>query len=80
VLSLIARQSLVVVAGGVSAGLALAFAGTRFIASFSYGLTPTDAGTIIGATAVLLSAAAIAAYVPARRATRVDPVDALRHH
>ena len=80
VLSLIARQSLVVVAGGVAAGLALAFAGTRFIASFLYGLTPTDAGTIVGATAVLLSAAAIAAYIPARRAARVDPVDALRHH
>ena len=80
VLSLIARQSLVVVAGGVAAGLALAFAGTRFIASFLYGLTPTDAGTVVGATAVLLSAAAIAAYIPARRAARVDPVDALRHH
>jgi predicted permease len=80
VLALIARQSLVVVAGGVAAGLALAFAGTRFIASFLYGLTPTDAGTLVGATAVLLSAAAIAAYIPARRAARVDPVDALRHH
>jgi predicted permease len=80
VLSLIGRQSLVVVAGGIAAGLALAFAGTRFIASFLYGLTPTDAGTIVGATTVLLSAAAIAAYIPARRAARVDPVDALRHH
>jgi len=45
-----------------------------------YGVTPTDAGTLVGATAVLLSAAAIAAYIPARRAARVDPVDALRHH
>ena len=80
VLSLIGRQSLVVVAGGIAAGLALAFAGTRFIASFLYGLTPTDTGTVVGATALLLSAAAIAAYLPARRASRVDPVDALRHH
>jgi len=80
VLTLIVRQSLVVVAGGVAAGLALALAGTRFIATFLYGLTPTDVSTLLGATALLLGAAAIAAYVPARRATRVDPVVALRHH
>jgi ABC-type antimicrobial peptide transport system permease subunit len=80
VLSLVVRQSLVVVAGGIAVGLLLALAGARFIRTFLYGLTTTDAGTLLGATTVLLMAAAIAAYIPARRAARVDPVVALRHH
>ena len=80
VLSLVVRQSLLVVAAGVAVGFPLALAGARFIRTFLYGLTPTDAGTLLGATAVLLSAAAIAAYIPARRAAHVDPVVALRHH
>jgi predicted permease len=80
VLSLVLRQSLVIVAGGVAAGLALALASTRYIGSFLYGLTPTDTATLAGATIVLLVTASVAAYVPARRAARVDPVVALRHH
>jgi ABC-type antimicrobial peptide transport system permease subunit len=80
VLSLVVRQSLLVVAGGAAVGFLLALAGARFIRTFLYGLTPTDAGTLFGATAVLLGAAAIAAYIPARRAAHLDPVVALRHH
>jgi predicted permease len=76
--ALIVRQSLLVVAGGVIVGLTLALVGTRFITAFLYGLTPTDAGTIFAATAVLTGAAAVAAYLPARRASRVEPVVALR--
>ena len=79
VVALIVRQSLVVVGGGVLAGLVLAFSGTRFIATFLYGLTPNDGATIVASVAALLGAAAIAAYVPARRAARVDPVVSLRH-
>jgi predicted permease len=79
VVALVVRQSLVVVGGGVLAGLVLAFSSTRFIASFLYGLTPGDGATILTAIAALLGAAAIAAYVPARRAARVDPVVSLRH-
>ena len=79
VLWLILRQSVVVVAVGVFAGVALALATTRLITSFLYGLTPTDVSTIAGASAVLLCVAAIAAYLPARRATKVDPMVALRY-
>jgi ABC-type antimicrobial peptide transport system permease subunit len=78
VLWLILRQSVVVVAGGILAGIALALATTRLIASFLFGLTPTDVSTIAGASAVLLCVAAIAAYLPARRAAKVDPMVALR--
>jgi predicted permease len=79
VLWLILRQSVVVVAAGVIFGVALALATTRLITSFLYGLTPTDVSTIAGAGAVLLCVAAIAAYLPARRASRVDPMVALRY-
>ena len=79
ILALVVRQTLVVVGGGVLAGLVLAFSGTRFIASFLYGLTPNDGATIVASVAALLGAAAIAAYAPARRAGRVDPVASLRH-
>jgi predicted permease len=79
VVALVVRQSLGVVGGGVVVGLVLAFSGTRFIASFLYGLTPNDGTTTFAAIAALFGAAAIAAYLPARRAARVDPVVSLRH-
>jgi ABC-type antimicrobial peptide transport system permease subunit len=79
VLWLVLRQTVVFVTIGVAAGIALALPATRLITSFLYGLTPTDACTIAGATGVLLLVAAIAAYLPARRATQVDPMVALRY-
>jgi ABC-type antimicrobial peptide transport system permease subunit len=65
------------VAGGAVSGLVLALAGTRLISKFLFGVT-TDAPTIAAATFVLLAVAALAAYLPARRATCVDPMVALR--
>ena len=63
---------------GVAAGLAGALALSRAIASLLFALSPTDPLTL-GGTAVLLSAVAlVASYLPARRATRVDPLIALR--
>lgn len=79
VLRLVLGQSVAVVAGGLAVGIALALAATRLIATFLYGLTPWDAATISGATGVLVFVAAIAAWLPARRATKVDPMVALRH-
>ena len=78
VLWMILGQSMTVVAGGAIAGIALSLSSTRLIATFLFGLAPTDIETIGGATAVVLFVSAVAAYLPARRAMRVDPMVALR--
>jgi len=64
---------------GVLVGLPAVWIGSRSIASLLFGVTPLDAVTIAGAILVLLAAAQLAAYLPARRAARVDPLEALRH-
>jgi predicted permease len=63
---------------GVLAGVALALAGGRLIASLLYGVAPTDTATLLVVSALLLATAALAALVPAWRAARVDPMRALR--
>jgi ABC-type antimicrobial peptide transport system permease subunit len=67
-----------VVITGFVVGAALSLASTRFIASFLFGVQPTDAATFAGSMALLAAVAIVAAYVPARRASRVDPMEALR--
>jgi predicted permease len=64
---------------GVAVGLAGAWGLTRFIASFLYGVKPNDPPTFATVAGALVGVALIASLVPARRATQVDPVDALRH-
>jgi putative ABC transport system permease protein len=64
---------------GLVAGLAAALVGTRALSSLLYGVHPTDAITFAAVSAVLAGVAALASYIPARRATRVDPMVALRH-
>jgi hypothetical protein len=79
VLRLVLRESMLLVAAGVCIGVAVALGAGRFVASLLFGLTATDTTTIIAAIAVMVLVAAIAAYLPARRAARVDPVVALRY-
>ena len=64
---------------GLLAGLGAALVGTRVLSSLLYGVRSTDAITFAAVSAVLVAVALIASYIPARRATRVDPMVALRH-
>jgi len=75
---LVFRETGRVILTGVAIGLPLALASTRLLSGFLYGLTATDPVTVATATASLVAAAALSAYIPARRAARVDPLVALR--
>jgi len=74
-----ANPDLIVIDDRGLVGLPAVWIGSRSIASLLFGVTPLDAVTIAGAILVLLAAAQLAAYLPARRAARVDPLEALRH-
>jgi putative ABC transport system permease protein len=75
---LVIGRALVPVTLGVGAGLVVSFGVSGLVRSLLYGVEPTDPLTILAGTAVLVAAALSAAYLPARRATMVDPVKALR--
>lgn len=78
VVRMVLREVLALAAVGLAAGLAVALASSRFVASFLYGLTPNDPVALALAAAILLAAVLAAGYAPARRASRIDPVTALR--
>jgi ABC-type antimicrobial peptide transport system permease subunit len=73
------RQTLGLVAIGVLIGTPIALACTKFAKSLLFGLTPTDPTSLAIALLMLVGVAAIACLLPARRATKVDPMVALRH-
>jgi putative ABC transport system permease protein len=75
---MVLRESAMLVAAGVAVGAVAAFYATRLFGSMLYGLTPTDPVTYGCAAGILAIAAVIASLVPARRASRVDPLTALR--
>jgi putative ABC transport system permease protein len=78
VLQMTVKQGLKLVGVGMMIGLAAAFLLTRVLASLLFGISATDPITFIGISLVLLGAAILASYVPALRATKVDPIIALR--
>lgn len=76
--AMILRYGLALAAGGVGLGIASAFYLTRFLQRLLFGVAPFDAATVVTVGAVLATTALLAAFLPARRATRADPVIALR--
>ncbi len=76
---LVLRDSALMVIPGIIAGLGFSLLATRVIRSFLYGLNPSDPLTLAAATATLLAIAFLAAFLPAQRAGRIDPLAALRH-
>jgi putative ABC transport system permease protein len=79
ILSMIVGHGLRIAGLGIVIGLLAAFGVTRLMKSFLYGVQPTDPLTFIGVASLLTGVALLACFVPARRATKVDPVIALRY-
>jgi len=79
VLGMVLRQGAKLAAGGVVAGLLGAVAMTRAIAALLFDVSPRDPATLVALSLALCAIAMLACYVPAHRATRVDPIRALRH-
>jgi predicted permease len=79
VLWMVLRETSLLVAIGLTIGIASALATTRLVSSMLFGVTPTDPLTIAAVTLLLVAVAGLAAYIPARKASRIDPVVALRY-
>jgi ABC-type lipoprotein release transport system permease subunit len=76
---MVIRECLALVGCGLAIGVLIELTAVRWIANLLYEVRATDAAAYLGATAVLLATALSASFVPARRATCVDPAVALRH-
>ena len=76
---LILREAFLLVIAGVAVGVPIIFAVTRLASSLLFGLTPTDPVSLFSAALLMLAVALVAGYLPSRRATRVDPLVALRY-
>jgi len=79
VLRLVMRESMILVAIGVVAGLVIALASSRLVSTLLFGLAPRDPRSIVLAVGVMVVVSALAGYLPARRASRVDPMVALHY-
>jgi putative ABC transport system permease protein len=78
ILGMILGQGLLLAALGVGIGLVGALAVTGLVKSLLFEVTPTDPATFVGVAVVLVAAAIMASYLPARRAAAIDPIEALR--
>jgi putative ABC transport system permease protein len=79
VLRMVLKNGMMLVLAGIVIGVAGALALTRFLATLLFGVTPTDTLTFVVVSVVLIAVALIACLVPARRATKVNPLEALRY-
>ena len=79
VLRLVLKHVVLATLTGLVIGLAGALSLTRYLSSLLYGVRPTDPATFVVVSSFLAMAAFVASFIPARRATRVDPMVALRH-
>jgi ABC-type antimicrobial peptide transport system permease subunit len=73
------REILLLVAVGIAFGIPITLAGTRMVANMLYGFRGIDPISLAGAVSLLLLVAVVAAYFPARRASKIDPMVALRY-
>jgi predicted permease len=73
------RESMILVAVGVAIGVATAYGAGQLLSTMLFGLAPNDVVTIAGATLIMVAVSALAGFLPARRASRVDPMVALRY-
>ena len=78
VISLVLRETLGHIVVGVAVGIAAVLATSRLVASLLYGVLPNDPLTLVLAVSMLMAVAAAASYLPARKASRLDPMRALR--
>jgi ABC-type antimicrobial peptide transport system permease subunit len=76
---MVVNQGMLLASVGVVAGVAASLALARFIAAFLFGVQQWDPAVFIGTPIVLALVALVATWIPARRASRVDPIDALRY-
>ena len=79
VLGLVMRESMILVAIGVVAGLGIALVSSDLVSTLLFGLPPRDIRSMLLAVAVMVMVSALAGYLPARRASRVDPMVALHY-
>ena len=79
VVALVLKGGARLVLVGIAVGLPAAWVASRWVKTMLFGVTPTDPVAIGGAMLLLITAAQLAAYLPARRASRVNPLAALRH-
>jgi predicted permease len=79
VIWMVLREVVVLTALGLAIGVPAALAAAKLVASFLFGMQPNDPLALTGSVATLLAAALLAGYVPARHASRIDPMVALRH-